>query len=266
MENDQTQPIQPTTSPFPPVQQKPSQLPIILLSLLSLIFLSGMIYFYFQVQSLKKQLADRPSPTLVSSAPSTPSTTTAPTTNSQAFQITELGLTFQLPDKLTKLGSWEGTTILGDTGSNICFHLLPNASLLVHSVRAGGVGICSGKYLIINSVSSDFTAGRGGSFNDISGYRVKNGEYFLGLRNFEGELPLSTNSPKEITTISGLKYLLINGEDVDNPSQILPARYIGALINTGNQKYPGIAVSMQLSDQLTATDFSQILDTFKFEK
>lgn len=255
-----------TTSPIQPIQTKKSQLPIIFLSVLSLLFLFGLVYFYLQTQSLKQQLVEKLSPTPLSTISPNPTPSITSTTNSHLFQIKDLNLSFQLPTKLTKLGSWETTVLSGDTGNNICFHLLPNTSWLIHSVKAGGVGICSGKYLTINSVSSDFTAARGGSFTDVSGYQIKNNEYFLGLNNSEGERPLTTNQPKEITTNNGLKYLLIMGESIDNPGQLLPSEYIGALINTGDQKYPGIVIAMQLSDLLNLNDFTQILSTFELKK
>ena len=59
--------------------------------------------------------------------------------------------------------------------------------------------------------------------------------------------------------------MFITGESIDNPGQLLPDKYVGALINTSNPKYPGIVIAMELSDQLTVVDFSQILDTLKFE-
>ncbi|MBT3249896.1 MAG: hypothetical protein HOA24_00050 [Candidatus Pacebacteria bacterium] len=258
------------SSPASVFEPKSSKLATIFLVFISIFSLFGLFYFYLQTQLLKQQLSSLqtssnytestriiPKPTLTPSA--------SPAVDSPLFQIKELSLTFQLPVKLLKKGNWETITLPSDTGNNICFHLLPSTSWLVKSVKAGGVGICSGKYLTINSVSSDFTAGRGGSFTDISGYHIKDGQYFLGLDNSEGERPLTTNSPKEVATSNGLKYLFITGESIDNPGQLLPDKYVGALINTSNPKYPGIVIAMELSDQLTVVDFSQILDTLKFE-
>ena len=259
--------VPPAHTPLSITQPKPSKLPIILLSLISVLSLSGLVFFYLQTQSLKQQASVQPSPTaLTTTQPSPPTTSASPISNSPLFQIKDLNLTFQLPTKLLKLGNWETATLPSDTGNNICFHLVPSTSWLVKPVRAGGGGICSGKYLTINSVSSDFTAGRGGSFADISGYRVKDEQYFLGLHNTGGERPLTTNNPSEITTSNGLKYLLITGESVDNPGQLLPDEYVGALINTNNPNYPGIVVALELSNELTIDDFGQILETFVFEK
>ncbi len=238
-----------------------------LVILLIALLVGSTSYFGYQNYQLNQQLTkiafSSPSPTVSPTISPTPGSTTS-ITNAPLFEIKTLRLTFQLPSKLTQLGNWETITMPGETGNNICFHLVPSTSWLVGSVKAGGVGICSGKYLTINSVSSDFTAGRGGSFTDISGYRLQGDKYFLGLHNSEGERPLTTNNPQEMTTSNGIKYLLITGEDVDNPGQLLPSEYIGALINTGSSKYPGIVVAMQLSNQFKLDDFKQILNTFKF--
>lgn len=64
MENEKVQSTQHATNPLPsvatpiiqPISQKQSQLPIILLSLLSLALLFGMVYFYLQTQAINKQL------------------------------------------------------------------------------------------------------------------------------------------------------------------------------------------------------------------
>lgn len=257
------QPTQ-TIAPQSVTTNKTSLLVILLIIILSI----ATSYFGYQNYQLNQKLSNiaysSPSPTISQTTSPTSKSLTTPITNSPLFEIKALNLTFQLPSKLTQLGSWETITMPGDTGDNICFHLVSDTSWLIRPVKAGGVGICSGKYLTINSVSSDFTAGRGGSFTDISGYRRQGSEYFLGLHNSEGERPLTTNNPHEMTTSTGINYLLITGEDVDNPGQLLPSEYVGALINTGDSKYPGIVIAMQLSDKLKLDDFKQILNTFKF--
>lgn len=259
----QTSPTASTIPSQPVSRSKTSWIVILLIVLL----IGSTSYFGYQSYRLNQQLnkiSFSSSPTTMSPTISTTPKSTTLIANSPLFEIKDLNLTFQLPDKFTQLGNWETINIPGSTGNNICFHLVPSTSWLVRSAKAGGVGICSGKYLTINSVSSDFTAGRGSSFADISGYRQQGGEYFLGLHKLEGELPLTTNNPQEITTSNGIKYLLITGEDVDNPGEVLPSEYIGALINTRSSKYPGIVVIMKLSDQFKLEDFKQILNTFKF--
>lgn len=86
MENDQVQPIQPSTTPIPtnitqsaqPMQPKQSKLPLILLGLISLLSLSGLVYFYMQTQSLKHRLTLQPS-----TAPNTPTTSSIPSQNTE---------------------------------------------------------------------------------------------------------------------------------------------------------------------------------------
>lgn len=140
MENDQVQPIQPTTTPVPPVvapaitpvQPKSSQLPIVLLSLLSLTFLSGMVYFYIQTQSLK-QVANPPTPTtspstqtpnpvLESTTPS-PTPTDNTTSGQQTYTNTKYGFTFKYPASLSSNegvvgGPYTGTPIAIKTFSD----------------------------------------------------------------------------------------------------------------------------------------------------
>ncbi|MEI6690668.1 MAG: hypothetical protein WCL07_02880 [bacterium] len=103
MENDQTQPIQTLTSPLPPITTppisslppKPSQLPLVILSLISLIFLSGMVYFYVQVQSLRK--------TATTTTRNTQPTPSPMTTNSNWKQFKNNVFEFKYPPMFSDL-------------------------------------------------------------------------------------------------------------------------------------------------------------------
>ena len=89
MENNQIpveQPITPPPTIVIPAQPKQSQLPVIILSLLSLIFLSGMIYFYLQAQSLKELTSSKEvNTTSVTQNTPTPIPTTGPTLNWKSY-------------------------------------------------------------------------------------------------------------------------------------------------------------------------------------
>ena len=74
------QPVAPTNIP---VQQKPNNLPIVILSFLLFVALFGIAYLYTQIQSLKNQpLAQTPISQATTSPTSTPVSTTTPTMTS----------------------------------------------------------------------------------------------------------------------------------------------------------------------------------------
>ncbi len=111
MENEQTQPTQPvTTTPVAPVDPSPispktSNLPVIILSLLSLLFLSGTVYFYLQVKTMKeKELVSIPSPapqTMTANPTPMLEPTVSPISNEmsnwQTYTNQKYGFTFKYP-------------------------------------------------------------------------------------------------------------------------------------------------------------------------
>lgn len=116
MENDQLLTIQPLASPPPPVttspmeqvQPKPSQLPIVLLSLLSFIFLSGMNYFYLRMKSINVKLASSPNLATVPTNTTQPSPSILPKstieinpkTNQTIYTNDTYGFNFEYPQEL----------------------------------------------------------------------------------------------------------------------------------------------------------------------
>lgn len=97
-----SQPVTPSAPVIAP-QPKPSKLPIILLTLVSLLSLSGLIYFYFQTQSLKQQITMQPTPTPTPS--DTPKVQPSPTDNptSEWKTITNKHWTFKVPPQYNYL-------------------------------------------------------------------------------------------------------------------------------------------------------------------
>lgn len=59
----QPQSSQPSLQTISPIPKQPSKLPVFLLTLVSLLSISGLVYFYLQTISLKKQIAIEPAPT-----------------------------------------------------------------------------------------------------------------------------------------------------------------------------------------------------------
>lgn len=94
-------PPQPVVPPTPVIvpQPKPSKFPIILLSILSLLSLSGLAYFYLQTQSLKQQLTTQslPAPTTTMQPSPTSTSSADPTTNWKTYSNTGYGFSFKYP-------------------------------------------------------------------------------------------------------------------------------------------------------------------------
>lgn len=187
----------------------------------------------------------------------------------KSYSILQLGLNFDLPSKVVTLGAWSTEILPGDTGNNVCFHLNEKQSWLVKSVHAGGVGICSGNNFTINAVSKDFTAGRGPSYGDLSGYVIKNNELYVNKNN-----PATKPTPKELyeikTNKNGVEYALLVGKNEQDGEWIGPVvgtpgdGYVGALINTNNANYPGVTVIMKLESGFDKALLDSIVSTFKF--
>jgi hypothetical protein len=94
-------PPQPMSHPSITTQPNPSKFLTILLTLVVLISLSGLVYFYLQTQSLKQQLVlqTKPTPTISDTPKIQTSPTTDPTANWETYTNKDLHITFQYPDQ-----------------------------------------------------------------------------------------------------------------------------------------------------------------------
>lgn len=261
-----------TTTPST-VHRSPNSFLVILLSILLFISVAIAGFFAYQTQKLVNELRvmsgelkQTQTPTPVASA----KPTTDPTAGWKIYKLSELNLSLKLPPSLSNLGNWEIENLSGDTGNNICFKLLSKNSFLINTVLAGGVGICDGEFFRINSNSIDYSAGRGGVFGDISGYRKSNGQYYPGIKVYPDQTPIPSDLVSEVTNKNGLTYIKMIGKDSTEGEWRGPiggtpgSGHLGALILTKNAQYPGITVSIDLSDNMTTELFDQILSTFKF--
>lgn len=236
MENDQTQPISPITNPLPPVvtptihsiSQKPSQLPVVLLSLLSLIFLSGMIYFYLQIQSLKQQLTDKPNPTPISITSPTPISSSDPTTTWKS--ISNKYWTFKVPSTLNSL------------------ECNSHDLLMVGSPTAA-----SGMFTKDQMVECNF---------DQTGELLS---VYRGLDNSENTIIVPTNiDPKIDPIVSEVKTILVDGnnaifqKETTSFGQGTGSRY---KVYVHIKNYMNVITFNNLSEKST---FDQILSTFQF--
>ncbi len=98
-------------------QPNTSKLPVILLVLVSLISLSGFVYFYIQTQSLKQQLTSQPSPTPTQSTRATqPSPVTNSTANWQKYNNDKYGVSIKYPHNWYNqtLSDWSFNTAFDD--------------------------------------------------------------------------------------------------------------------------------------------------------
>jgi hypothetical protein len=167
----------------------------------------------------------------------------------KTYNLPTLGMEIKLPEKLSKEGEWKEQIIPAETGSIICF-----------SDRNLQGPACGGKKLVVGGSSTDFSEGRGGTFTDLQGFSKENGKLFIkstGGNKFE----LSNSKFKEMTNTNGVQIIKILGESGGTPEE----GYLGAIINTKNPKYPGIAIQLDVNSDISEYEFDQILESIKFK-
>lgn len=187
----------------------------------------------------------------------------------KSYSIPQLNLNFNLPTKISTLGTWSTEVIPGSTGNKVCFRLKEKQSLLVRTLHAAGIGMCSGNTFTIHAASNDFRADRGPDYGDISGYLVTDNNLFVNKNN-----PKAKSTPKELyeikTNENGVEYALLVGRNEQNGELMIPVvgtpgdGQVSALINTNNPVYPGVTVTMKLGNGFDKQLLDDILSTFKF--
>jgi len=198
------------------------------------------------------QPSSSPSTSLLPSPSPVSEPTNGPISSWKSYTIKIVGLTFKLPPELAPTsGNMTIQTIPGEKG----------ISFIASSDKTSNFKI--------GTTSVDFEAGREGTFLDLQGYSFANGKYSA---NFVlGQSFILPNELIKEVNGDGLKLLEITGKDHTSGEYLGPIEgtpgdgSIGALINIPNNKtYRGVAVEMNLSDNLTVRLFDQILSTFKF--
>ncbi len=203
------------------------------------------------------------------SSPS-PTPTPDPAANWKIYTIEKFGIQFKIPEQLSTLGDLDIKECAGEKGMEFSATLPSNKSSgsLISIVYAGG-GCAAHNLFSIGTVSSDYEAGRSKRFTDTNGYYSKTGTYYCvgpsAVRNDE----IPSHLVKEIVSKNGVPLLRIIGEDESYgtwPKLCTPGSgKIGAFVNLSNNKtFPGIALQMDLTDQLSENLFDQILSTIKF--
>ena len=164
------------------------------------------------------------------------------------YQIKTLNLQFKLPSSLSaKFGDPKEEKIPGDKGQALIVSFSKNPQ----DFKMG-------------TTSIDYKQGRGGGFIDRQGYKVEDGKYyakfvFNSWEEIPSDLVIEYRS-------NGLDILKIRGSNYPDSGMALFGSLgkgsVGALINTGDLIFPGLAVQAELSDELTDKVFDQIITSF----
>jgi hypothetical protein len=255
-----TQPIQ---QPVVPQSPRPPLLPILAVTVLLTVVGTGAYYL-----GKNNSFTPNDSPVVVQLSPTVnpsnvvdeisvtqPSPAIDETVNWEKYTFRAVSLEFRLPPELSKNGRMVQEEYQGDTGSKITMRLAKIIEEPDYFFEIGGV-------------TRDFSLGRHGSITDTTGFSIKNGKYYFKFINTENEMTADGAIITELTNQNGIKILKIKGKPVEDGGapyawQSAP-NYVAALINTNSETYPGVAIYMHLTGNLTEKDFDQILSTFKF--
>ncbi|MDQ3099433.1 MAG: hypothetical protein M3Q44_06840 [bacterium] len=194
------------------------------------------------------------------------------TKNWKLHSLPVVGLTLKLPPKLDSLGQVKQEIAAGETGSQLCVQFDKSAAWyvkLIPEVEAGGgCGTTPNGFISAGTTSTDYTAGRGGTFMDMQGFVKKDGKYLNKFVNsaenesFTQDRIIPVNNPNgvEIIKIKGGSFAPDDGPTISNSL----GDNTGALINTKMKKYPGLTIVFQPS--LTDKEIDGILFSINFIK
>lgn len=252
---NQTQPtsIPQSSTPNQKIKQKGNFLPII--GILVILFIITLGAYYFMKPKSQTNVHLQTSTTTPTLQPSP--TSVDETTNWKKYSVKSLGLNYKLPPSVVSLGELQEFVNPGQKGTQV-FISTENSKVI------------SDKKFLMGTTSTDYMAGRGGMFIDLQGFTKQNGKYYAKfVDNKTIELPNEVVT--EVTNPSGLQIIKIKGKNyASGEGQGLPITgtpgegKIGALINYNKESYQGLAIQMDLNQNLTEQLFDQILSTFNF--
>src|SRR3989344_6297345 len=103
----------------------------------------------------------------------------------------------------------------------------------------------------IAASSSDAGFGRGADFMDMKKFEVKNGHYFVLFGYGDTEIEIPQDRAKVIRNQYGVDILKIYGSDNTDIGSLpdiwdLSGNKVGAVVNTNNPEYPGLAMIMKM--------------------
>lgn len=228
--------------------------------------------YVFKSKSEKQSLyTSQPTPSSYTQPTTKPTVAEQPngTSNWKAYSLKTVDLEFKLPPIFNSYGVMKEEIKPGEKGTQLCMTFAKKTSfLLVKPVFAGG-SFCSINYFGFGTVSPDYEAGRGGGFTDLLGFTIENGKYYA-RQNLDRKFEITSNLVKEVRSQFGVQVLKITGKNSttgewQGPIAGTPGDgRIGALVNTTNTIYPGVAIEMELGGNLTEVVFDQILSTLRF--
>lgn len=199
----------------------------------------------------------------------TPTEQSNVTSNWKTYSLKTVDLEFKLPPVFNSYGEMKEEIKPGEKGTQLCMTFAKKTSFFLVKPVFARDSFCSVNYLGFVTVSPDYEAGRGGGFTDLLGFTIENGKYFA-RQNLDRKFEIPSNLVKEVSSQHGVQALKITGKNSttgewQGPIAGTPGDgKIGALVNTTNTIYPGIAIEMELSGSMTEEVFDQILSTLRF--
>ncbi|MCL4419821.1 hypothetical protein M1146_07060 [Patescibacteria group bacterium] len=261
----QAEPVIPKPEAIQPAQPQTRSNFKLLLIVFGLIIAAGLLFggYYFTKSQESTKVAAVPTRMVLLSP--TPDTMTSWTT----YQVKKLNLEFKLPPTLSKLGSLGEELIPGEKGIKLCLNFPEKTGLIKKAYAGGATCISQNLGFGFGTTSTDYQAGRDGEFTDLQGFVLKESKYYAKFVSNK-TMEIDSNLVKKAINKNGVDVLMINGKNYasgvneGHPISGTPGRgWFGALINSNNLTYPGIALQIE-TDKVSTIEFEQILSTFKF--
>lgn len=191
-----------------------------------------------------------------------------PTADWETHTLNAVNMEFKTPSFFSSFGQFKEQIKPGEKGTYLCATYSKETSFLVKPIFAGGYSCVISRFGV-GTTSVDFEAGRMAGFTDLQGYTIEGNRFFAKFSDKKFEI--SNYLVTQMGGPGGLPMLKIKGADsvegeFQGPIAGTPGEgKIGALINTNNSTYPGLAIEMELTQNLTEELFTQILSTFRFD-
>ena len=168
-----------------------------------------------------------------------------------SYELKPLNIRFKLPEELNKKGDWKVNEIAGITGKKLCFS----------DEKFQNEKECKGNTLVIASTSNNFTSDENPTFLDSQGFLSENGLYFVNTLTGQ-KVELTNTKFKPYINNENYEILKIVGK-ADSLTQTPENGYLGAIVNTKNEQYPSIVLTMNINGDISEYEFDQILESFE---
>jgi hypothetical protein len=177
--------------------------------------------------------------------------------------LAAVGLQFKLPPFFNNLGEMKEEVKPATRGTSLCLAFTREESLLPKPTS--GSSSCIINHFTIGTTSVDFNKEEKPEFIQLQGFKVEEEKYYAKFLDKEFAIPAFL--VQKIVNPYQVEILVIRGTESEwygSLSGVPRSKMVGALININNPTYPGLAVEMALSADLTEELFDQILATFRF--